>query len=272
MTFYLRFGNLQLNDQQLYDALVQYGLLDPLLERLFLDFEVLPSISVTDTDIFERLTGLNRTEAPVESQAFEAFLLEQAQQYDVSVSVLKSKAIREIQMSKLKQQFEPYIESSFLQSKSSYDQVEFSLIQTSNIELAQEILFLIRDDGFNFHDFAAQHSEGAERNSGGKVGPIAVSSLPDAIASVFHSRRTGEIYGPITIGSQHCIVRLERFYSASLTEALRSEIRTALFARWLSAQVRAIPHQIVRAEPSIASVPQLTKGTNSVDVTAIEST
>lgn len=262
MTFYLKFGKLQLDAQQLYDALVHYGLLQSLLEQLLLDFEVLPSFSVTPAEIVELLTGRSGESAEIDSEAFEILLREWAQQHNLTVDTLKAKAIREIQLSKLKQQFEPYVEPTFLQTKPSYDRIEFSLIQTGNAELAQELLFRIRDDGFNFCDFAAEYSEGAERNSKGRVGPTSMASLPEEIASLFYRSEVGQVHGPITVGSQYCVVRLERFYAATLTEALRSEIRNGLLARWLTAQTQSAPHQVGWTETTPLLEPKLVVSTN----------
>lgn len=242
MSFYLKFGKLQLDAQQMYDALVHYGLLQSLLEQLLLDTEVLPSFSVTASEMVELLTGMSGEAAKLDSDAFKVLLQERAQQYQMSVEDLTAKAIREIQLSKLKRQFEPQIESTFLQVKATYDRAEFSLIQTSKPELAQELLFRIRDDGCEFCDFT-DYSEGPERYSDGKVGPISMASLPEEIAALFYRSKVGHIHGPIAVGSQYCVMRLDRFHAAALTESVRAEIRDRLFNRWLSAQARSRPHQ-----------------------------
>ncbi len=235
MSICLTFGKLELTGEQLYNAIAHYGLLSTLLEQLFLDFQVLPNIEVTGADLFELLSGRDRASMP-DPEALEQFLSERAQQYEMSIDQLKSKAMREIRMQKLKQQFAPQIESEFLRSRSNYDQVEFSLVQTSDANFAAEVLFQIRDDGKDFGEIAQRHSEGSERSTKGWVGPMKLANLPEPIRVLFCTGEVGKIYGPIEINGQYCIVRLERFHGARLTEVLRAELINSLFARWLSEQ------------------------------------
>lgn len=239
MSVCLKFGKLELDGYQLRDALMHYELLATLLEKLFLNYEVLPSISVTSSEVFGRLTDSDGSQCPEDAAEFEQFLIEQAELRETSKDNLLTQVLRDVRLKKLRQQFEPHVESEFLQTKSNFDQVEFSLVQTSDPDLAQELLFQLRDDQAEFGAVAAQHSEGAEQRSQGWVGPIKVAALPDSLARELRVNQKGIVCGPIPVGTQYCVVRLERFYDAHLSESLRSEILSAMVERWLTNQVQS---------------------------------
>jgi parvulin-like peptidyl-prolyl isomerase len=148
------------------------------------------------------------------------------------------------------------------------DQVEYSLIQLTNLSLAQELYFQLRDDGADFAQLAQQYSIGRERLTGGWVGPVPLATLSSEVATLFRSEQIGTVYGPIPVADSFWVVRLERFTAARLTEATRADVINRLYNQWLQTQIRAMtqtpgtiavqtnaPSQAVKSEamPSQAS-------------------
>jgi hypothetical protein len=236
MAICLRFGEITLSPDQVMNALVCYQLLDSLLAQLWLDAEVLPQIVLSEGEIFSALTGQDRSQQP---DNFKGWLSEQMQHRHISQSVLDWRVIRPLRIQKFKQfYFDPQLESEFLRRKAQFDRVEFSTIQTSNLQLSQELFFAIRDDGIEFSTIAQSLPFYNPEHCPWRVGPVALTEVPNLIAEAFSIGSEGKVYEPIQIGTQFWVVKLERYYPAQLTNVVRSQLRDRLFHEWLTAQVQ----------------------------------
>lgn len=254
----LKIGNLELTGEQVVSALVRYQLLESFVEQIFLD-SVLQTIELSEEDVFRALTGSAQAQKP---EDFEAFVVQWLQQRQLSKSYLQWVIYRQLRLEKLKRlRFDQHLESEFLRRKSEFDQVEFSLIQTPDAALAQELYFHIRDDRADFGALAQKYSQGAEQHTQGWVGPVKLLNLPQAVAQLFLQGETGRVSGPFSIGNQFWIVRLEQLYAARLTESVRLELRNQLFAKWLKASVQSVMNdsaklQIVGATGAPSALPE----------------
>ncbi len=237
MSSCLKIGHRLLDDGQVISALVQYKLLDSLVGQVLLD-EVIQEVPLSKEELFHILVGA--TDAPV-PEDFESFLLQWCQHQGVQPDYFSAVMLRELRVQKFKQlQFADQVESEFLRIKPDLDQVEYSLIQLTNLKLAQELYFQLRDDGAEFSQLAQQYSLGRERESGGWISPAPFSTLPIAVAALFRSEQVGAIYGPVPVSDRFWIVRLEQFTSARLTEATRIDLVDRLYTQWLQSQVKRI--------------------------------
>jgi parvulin-like peptidyl-prolyl isomerase len=232
----LKIGNRLLDGEQIVAALVQYQLLDSLVGQILLD-STLNQISLSQQEVFYYLVG--ETDQPI-PENFDSFLMQWCQWKGVTPNYFNTVILRELRLQKFKQiQFADQVESEFLRNKSNLDQVEFSLIRLTDLALAQELYFQIRDDGADFTQLAQQHSQGSERETGGWVGPVSLSTLPEAVSTLFKSDQAGTVYGPIPVENTFWVVRLEHFIAARLTEATRTHLVNRLYTEWLQAQARA---------------------------------
>lgn len=244
----LKIGDRLLGGDQIISALVRYKLLEPLVGQVLLD-EVIQEVPLTKEELFYALMG--PTDIPV-PEDFEGFLNRWCEVKNVTPDYLKAVLLREVRLEKFKQQnFGSQVESEFLRAKSDFDQVEYSLIQLTDLSLAMELYFQLRDDGADFSRLAQQYSLGSERQTGGWIGPVPMSSLPMEVASLFRNGRSGEIYGPVPVADRFWLVRLERLAAARLTEATRTNMINQLYNRWLQTQVKTMT-----AKPGMIGVQQ----------------
>lgn len=233
----LKIGNRLFTGDQIISALVQYKLLEPLVGQVLLD-DVIQEVLLSKQELFDALAGATEASLP---EDFESFILQWCENKGVAPDYFNAVLLRELRVEKFKQlYFSAQVESEFLRSKSTFDQVEFSLIQLTDLALAQELYFHLRDDGADFARLAQLYSLGGERETEGWIGPVPMSNLPVEIATLFRNGQTGILYGPVPVADRFWVVRLERLTAARLTESTRANLMNHLYERWLQSQVRTL--------------------------------
>jgi hypothetical protein len=255
MTNCLKIGHRLLDGDQIISALVQYKLLETLVGQLLLD-EALKEMPFSKQELLHTLTG--GTDIPV-PENFDLFISQWCQRQGFTPEYFKAVVVRELRIQKFKQlRFANQVESEFLRIKTDLDQVEYSLIQLTDLALAQEVYFQLRDDGAEFARLAQRYSLGSERQTGGWIGPISLSALPIEIATLFRNQQTGIVYGPVPVADIFWIVRLEQFTAARLTEATRTMLINRLYNQWLQTQVKVVTGTpgAIAVQPNAAMQPQ----------------
>lgn len=257
MSSCLKIGDRLLDGDRIISALVQYKLLETLVGEVLLD-EAIKDIALSKQELFHRLVGVS--DAPI-PENFEGFVVQWCQHNGVAIDYFKGVMLRELRVQKFKRlRFANQLESDFLRLKPDLDQVEYSVIRVTDLALAQELYFQLRDDAADFAQLAQLHSLGRERQTGGWMGPVPLSTLPAEIVTLFRNEQLGTVYGPVPIGDDFWVVRLEQFTAARLTETTRVNLIDRLYNEWLQAQIAAavgtpgtIAVQANAVQPPIAS-------------------
>lgn len=246
----LKIGNRRLGSDEIIAALVRYKLLEPLIGQILLD-EAIESITLSEQELLRVLAGkmhrkLSDGELGEKPENFAAFLQQWCEQAGITAEYFQAVMLRELQVQKFKQiNFADQVVSEFLRRKSELDQVEYSLLQLSDRSLAEEIFFLVRDEGADFAQLVEQYSipENDQTDSSqpmqGWIGPVSLSTLPLEVATLFRQGQPGAIYAPIAVADRFWVVRLERLIPARLTEIIWLQLINGLFDRWLKSEVRS---------------------------------
>jgi parvulin-like peptidyl-prolyl isomerase len=233
----LKIGDRLFDGDQLISALVQYKLLEPLVEQVVLD-EAIQTVSFSKEELFYRMVGASDSPIP---EDFTEFLTHWCQQKGITAAYFESVLLRDLKIEKFKQlHFTSKVESVFLNSKSDLDQIEYSLIQLTDVELAAELYFQLRDDNADFAQLAQSYSLGSERHAGGWVGPVPFSTLPVEAAEMLRQAKVGEICPPLMVADRVCLARLERLIPARLTEATYTQLTQKLYTQWLESQAKQL--------------------------------
>lgn len=233
----LKIGSHLLNGDQIISALVRYKILETLVGQVLLD-EIIQKVTLSKRELFTALVGSSNTPVP---EDFDHFVRQWCHHKGYTPDYLNAVLLRELRIEKFKQLcFADQVEAEFLRTKSELDQVEYSLIQLTDLPLAQELYFQLRDDQTDFGQLAQQYSLGSERQTRGWVGPVSMSTVPAEVASLFRSGQVGIVYGPVPVSDRFWIVRLEKFVEARLTEAMRISLINHLYNRWLQAKVKSL--------------------------------
>jgi parvulin-like peptidyl-prolyl isomerase len=242
----LKIGNRRLGGDEIIAALVRYKLLEPLIGQILLD-DAIKDITLTEQELLRALAGVTYSEVPDD---FASFVQQWCENAGVTAEYFQAVVLRELQVQKFKQlHFGNQVVTEFLKTRSELDQVEYSLLQLNDLSLAQELYFLLRDDGADFAQLVEQYSSDLEfdRPSGlsdgqptqGWIGPVSLSTLPVEVATLFRQGKPGAIYGPIAVADRFWIVRLEKLMLARLTDTTWLQLLNRLFDRWLKTQVQS---------------------------------
>jgi parvulin-like peptidyl-prolyl isomerase len=147
--------------------------------------------------------------------------------------------------------FSDEVEISFLDRKLDLDRVVYSLLRVEQQELAEELHQRLRSGEMTFADAVEQFSTGAERDTHGRVGPVALSAAHPELSSRLRVGREGQLWAPFAIGELWLVLRLERQRPAQLDAATRNRLVQDLFSAWVDTQVEALLQGV-----PLATVPQ----------------
>ncbi|NEO84414.1 MAG: peptidylprolyl isomerase, partial [Spirulina sp. SIO3F2] len=125
------------------------------------------------------------------------------------------------------------VEAEFLQHQERYDQVLFSLIQTDNLEIIQELYFRLREGETNFGEVATQYSQGPEARTNGLVGPLELYNLHPKLSHMLRISQPGQVSPPFRVDQWVVIVRLERYLPAQFDAKLRQRLIDEKYETWM---------------------------------------
>lgn len=134
------------------------------------------------------------------------------------------------------QQFAEKIDQIFLETKDMRDRVVYSMLRVASRPAALELHTRLSEGDSTFTDLCQEHSLGAERETGGLIGPIELSRLKSEIAEILRISKPGQLWAPMEINGFWIILRLDKRLSAQLDSSMRRKIRDELFDAWLSEQ------------------------------------
>ena len=211
------------------DLLDKHQVLKPLIIKTLVK-DKLQHIKITSKDTqFAKQTIIN--EAKLSNEANYKDWLEKQIQSENTLLETYSEASR-IQKYCL-EKYAHLAESRFLKRKDELDQVTYSLLRVKDQYLANELYLRLTNNEASFSDLAKEFSTGPEKNSNGKVGPVAIKSSHPILASRLQNFKIGEINQPLNIEGLWIIVRVESFVKAILDEKMQLLMSQEIFSEWL---------------------------------------
>ena len=231
----IQVANQTITAEEIIPLLSDYQMLTKLRRELLID-RAIESISCTSAEKTQIVQEFYRQQGLVSDSARDSWL----KQHCMSSEQIKALAIRQFKIEKFKQvTWGDKLGAYFMGRKKQLDQVVFSLIRTSKLELAQELYFRLQAKEQSFVDLAQKYSQGSEALVGGFVGPIELGKLPSVLAEVLSKGQPERIY-PVAHGDWQMIVRLEKMIPARLDGLMRQKLLNELFELWLSQQLSQV--------------------------------
>lgn len=132
------------------------------------------------------------------------------------------------------------VEIHFLRRKPDLDQVIYSLLRVSDPSLAEELHQCLIEDEVGFEELAARHAQGQERESGGRIGPLPLTTAHPEIAGRLRVSTPGQLWQPFPVAGFWVLLRLEEQLPARLNPAMRSRLLHDLFEDWLEQRIQLL--------------------------------
>lgn len=129
------------------------------------------------------------------------------------------------------------VELRFLERKLHLDQVTYSLIRVKEGALAQELYHRLHDDLEDFASLAAAYSQGPERHTGGRIGPVPLAQAHEVVANQLRISQAGKLWPPLFLVDIWLIIRLDHLEPARLDDDVRQVLLDDLFEGWLDQRV-----------------------------------
>ncbi len=215
--------------QYLLRLLARHGLLPQLQREVILDEAIAP-YAWTAAEEASSLKQFLASQHIADEAECERWLV----RHGMSRAALVARAVRPLRIEKFcEATWGSGLKEYFQSRKASLDQVVYSLIRTQDAGVAQEVYFRIREGEQSFAELARLYSQGPEAQSGGLLGPFALSVPHPELARLLAASRPGKLWPPTRLGEWLVIVRLERFIPARFDEAMRRQLLGELFENWV---------------------------------------
>lgn len=234
MSEILRVADKIITEKDIFPLLKEYQMLIPLAKEIFLDLAIAKT-EYTEAEIQNyRQQFFNQYQITSDEQL--KLWLEKNQ---LTQEELDSKIIRALKLDKFKKEtWQDKLESYYLKRKKDLDKVIYSLIRTKDMGVAQVLYFRLQAAEQSFADIAKQFSQGAEAQTGGLIGPIELNVPHPQIAQMLMTAKPGEVLPPTRIGEWIVILRLEKFLTTQLDQAMEQRLLNELFNNWLNEQLQ----------------------------------
>ncbi len=234
MSEILRVADKIITEKDIFPLLKEYQMLMPLAKEIFLDLAIAKT-EYTEAEIQNyRQQFFNQYQITSDEQL--KLWLEKNQ---LTQEELDSKIIRALKLDIFKKEtWQDKLESYYLKRKKDLDKVIYSLIRTKDMGVAQVLYFRLQAAEQSFADIAKQFSQGAEAQTGGLIGPIELNVPHPQIAQMLMTAKPGEVLPPTRIGEWIVILRLEKFLTTQLDQAMEQRLLNELFNNWLNEQLQ----------------------------------
>jgi parvulin-like peptidyl-prolyl isomerase len=229
MTEILQVGQQTITASELLDRLVYYQMLPQIRREILID-RAISDIECTPEEQNLALKKFLAQNQLTNSDTIQSWLEKQA----LTLEQLERQAVRQFKTEKFKQiTWGNKLESYFLGRKNQLDRVVYSLLRVNNPSVARELHFRIQEGEESFAELARKYSQGPEAQTGGVLGPVALSSPHPILAQMLSKSQPGQLLPLVRIEDWIVIVRLEKIFPAQLDESMRQCLLNELFAQWL---------------------------------------
>lgn len=128
--------------------------------------------------------------------------------------------------------WEPGLEREFLARQERYHLMRYSQLRVANKDLANELAFQLREREADFPELNFRYGQLPERKRGGLMPALPLSSIPSGVAKILQRLQPGQVAGPIRVGEEFLLLRLEASTTAILDAPMRERLLADLLEEW----------------------------------------
>lgn len=236
MTKILQVGNRMIAEAAIIPLLASFQMLPQLWREIIID-QAIDSIELTSVEKTTTIKQFDEEHQLTTQTELQAWL----ERYGMTLEQKDALSTRNLRIEKFKQiTWESKLESYFIGHKSQLDRVIYSLIRTTDVEIAQELYFRLRAGEQSFAECAREYSQGPEAETGGMLGPVELGTPHPTLAKMLSTSLPGQLWSPTRLGEWLVIVRLEKLIPAQLDKPMRQQLLNKLFEGWLQEQIEQL--------------------------------
>ncbi|MGB0560175.1 MAG: peptidylprolyl isomerase [Spirulinaceae cyanobacterium] len=228
----LQVGDYSLTPDELLACLRRYQLLPQLERELRID-RAISEVACSEKEVqfaCEQFYAGRQLQGEGQRQQWH-------QRQGLSVEDLTVMASRQVRLAKFKQQtWDHQVESYFLKRKSDLDRYSFSLLRLPELGIAQELYYRLELGEQTFAQVVAEQGSDAERQAGGRIGPVSLGQLSPPLSRCLKANPPGTVVPPFELGEGVVLVQVGEVHPARLDEAMRRQLLDELFEQWLAGQ------------------------------------
>jgi parvulin-like peptidyl-prolyl isomerase len=210
----------QLHESQLLPQLLREILIDETIDRVAREYDI--DLTPSEEE-FQRLSAQVGTIAPFQGMSPEQ---------------LEAITARTLKAYKFKQAGWGHKVSSYFETvRDRLDRVAYSLLLVEDGSIAQELFFRVQSAENSFAEIALTYSQHDTAQRGGSIGPMLLSEVNPAIASVLNQLQPGELSTLFQLDRFYGFIRLNELIKAELTENMHQSLLDELFENWIQTQL-----------------------------------
>ena len=127
--------------------------------------------------------------------------------------------------------------TTFLKDKSKLDKVSYSMIWIKDEALANEIFVRIKESECSVDEAIIMSTDPPKGLKIGRLGPIRLKDLPDALAELLRISDEGQLWPPIKVESGWAIVKHDKTWPAVFNKEEKEKILLELGDQWIEEEI-----------------------------------
>lgn len=210
----------QLHESQLLPQLLREILIDETIDRVAREYDI--DLTPSEEE-FDRLSARVATIAPFQGMSPEQ---------------LEAITARTLKAYKFKQAGWGHKVSSYFETvRDRLDRISYSLLLVEDGAVAQELFFRVQSAENSFAELAVTYSQHETAQRGGLIGPLLLTEVNPAIASILKQLKPGELSTLFQLDRFYGFIRLNDLIKPELDENLHQSLLDELFENWIQTQL-----------------------------------
>ena len=126
----------------------------------------------------------------------------------------------------------------FLKNKSKLDKVSYSMIWIEDEALANEVFVRIKEGECSIDDAILMSTNPPQGLAIGRIGPVKLLELPDALAELLRISQPKQLWPPIKVEQGWAIVKNEKLWPAVFNKEEKSKLLIELGEQWIAEEIK----------------------------------
>ena len=125
-----------------------------------------------------------------------------------------------------------------MKNKAKLDKVSYSMIWIEDEALANEVFVRIKEGECSIDEAILMSTNPPQGLAIGRVGPVKILELPDALAELLRISQPNQVWPPIKVENGWAIVKNEKLWPAVFNKEEKSRLLIELGDQWIAEEIK----------------------------------